>query len=26
MISSVSQLGLMGLKDLLWGLINEENP
>ena len=26
MISSVSQLGLMGLKDLLWGLINKENP
>ena len=25
LISSVSQLGLMGLKDLLWGLINEEN-
>lgn len=25
LISSVSQLGLMELKDLLWGLINEEN-
>ena len=25
LLISVSQLGLIGLKDLLWGLINEEN-